>query len=366
MIGPEIPRFQSITQPRPTHLEVLTCALTIIGHRYMDRLDARSEIVENTTPKPLARHVQGPHQQDFSGFPFMLPRLKIPLRCRSRASLLRWATALLCVASLAGNFCLFIGGQAMPASLLLLQLAAMLGVGWQLSHDAKSINLHPAELADRMLKVQESERQHLSRELHDDIGQLLTAATMQVGWLQRRLPSDLQAHCGTLRGTLEDTLGKVRDVSAILNPRQLASLGLEASLRAHLVRTLENTDVHWSLECHQRLGGISEAVAMAAFRITQEAVTNILRHAQARNLTIRLQRSPVGLALSIQDDGQGFMPAADPAEAGQRGMAGMQERATALQGSLEITSQLGLGTRIEVLFPWPPRTHERARTPVSP
>lgn len=272
---------------------------------------------------------------------------------------------MLCVVSLLANLALFTGGHGMPASLLLLQLVATLGVCWHLSHGAKSISLRPAELAGRMLKVQESERQHLSRELHDDIGQLLTAAKMQLEWLQRRVPNDLQAHCGSLRSTLEDTLSKVRDVSAILNPRQLASLGLEASLRAHLVRTLESTDVHWSLECHQRLGGISEEVAMAAFRITQEAVTNTLRHARARNLTIRLQRSAAGLALSIQDDGQGFLPAANPAEAGQRGMAGMQERATALNGSLAITSQLGLGTTIDVLFPWPPRTHERARTTAS-
>ncbi|MFJ4155571.1 sensor histidine kinase [Pseudomonas sp. NPDC089752] len=295
----------------------------------------------------------------------MLLRLKILLRCRSRATLLRWATALLCVASLSANLLLFLGGQALPVSLVLLQLAATLGVGWHLTHGARSISLRPAELADRMLKVQESERQHLSRELHDDIGQLLTAAKLQLEWMQRRLPNDLQAHCGSLRSTLEDTLSKVRDVSAILNPRQLASLGLEASLRAHLVRTLASSDIHWSLECHQRLGGISEDVAMAAFRITQEALTNILRHAKARNLIVRLQRSPAGLLLSIEDDGQGFIPAVNPAEAGQRGMAGMQERATALQGSLDITSQLGLGTRIEVLFPWPPRTHERARTPAS-
>lgn len=329
----------------------------------MDRLNAHLANIESTTPKPAARHAQGLHQQGYSGFPSMLPRLKNALRCRSLATVLRWATALLCVASLFANLLLFTGGHAIPASLMLLQLIAMFGVGWHLSQGARSISLRPAELADRMLKVQESERQHLSRELHDDIGQLLTAAKLQLEWLQRRLPSDLQAQCGALHSTLDDTLSKVRDVSAILNPRQLASLGLEASLRAHLVRTLGSTDMHWSLECHQRLGGICEEVTMAAFRIVQEAVTNILRHAKARNLTIRLQRSPTGLSLSIEDDGQGFIPAANPAEAGQRGMAGMQERATALQGTLKITSQLGLGTRIEVLFPWPPRTHERARTP---
>ena len=290
----------------------------------------------------------------------MLPRLKTSLRCWSRVALLRWATAALCVASLGANLILHLANQAVPASLLVLQLAATLGTVVCLGLGARSISLRPAELAERMLKVQEDERQHLSRELHDDIGQMLTAAKLQLQWLQRRMPDELQGHCNTLRSTLDDTLGNVRDVSALLNPRQLASLGLEASLRAHLVRTLASSSVHWSLACNQRLGGIDEAVAMAVFRITQEAVTNMLRHAQANNLIIQLQRTPEGLALSIHDDGRGFVPARHPAEAGQRGLAGMQERVTALQGSLDITSQLGLGTRIEAVFPWPARTQQRA------
>lgn len=292
----------------------------------------------------------------------MLPGLKLFQRCRSSITLLRWATALLCLASLAANLFFYWHAQPLPGSLLLLQLLAMLGAAWQLRHGARSISLRPAELADRMLKVQESERQRLSRELHDDIGQLLTAAMLQVDWLQRRAPEAQQAQFTTLRGTLDQTLANVRDVSAILNPRQLASLGLEASLRAHLLRTLQNSDLHWSLDCHQRLGGISEDVSMAAFRITQEAVTNVLRHANARNLLIRLQRTPPGLALTIQDDGRGFVPAQAPADAGQRGMAGMQERATALQGSLTVNSQPGQGCQIDALFPWPPRSQERART----
>lgn len=295
----------------------------------------------------------------------MLLRLKIPQRRCSRIAVLRWTTTVLCVASLAANLVLYCQALPMSLGLLLLQAIAMAGVGWQLRHWARSISLRPAELADRMLKVQESERQRLSRELHDDIGQLLTAAKLQLDWLQRRIPGELQAQCATLRTTLDDTLTNVRDVSALLNPRQLASLGLEASLRAHLVRTLANSGVNWSLECQQRLGGICEAATMAAFRITQEAVTNMLRHAQARNLKIHLRRTPEGLALTIQDDGRGFIPAHNPAEAGQRGMAGMHERATALQGSLTVISQPDQGTRIEALFPWPPRTHERARTPAT-
>ncbi|MGE8060851.1 sensor histidine kinase [Pseudomonas sp. NPDC089547] len=292
----------------------------------------------------------------------MFPRLKTSVHCCSRVALLRWATVGLGVASLVANLMLYLANQSIPAGLLVLQLVATLGTAAYLGLGARSISLRPAELAERMLKVQEDERQHLSRELHDDIGQLLTAAKLQLQWLQRRMPDDLQGHCNALRSTLDDTLGNVRDVSALLNPRQLASLGLEASLREHLVRTLASSSVHWSLACNQRLGGIDEAVAMAVFRITQEAVTNMLRHAQAKNLVIRLQRTAEGLALSIHDDGQGFIPARHPAEAGQRGLTGMQERVTAFQGCLDITSQPGQGTRIEAVFPWPARTQQRARS----
>lgn len=101
-------------------------------------------------------------------------------------------------------------------------------------------------------------------------------------------------------------------------------------------------------------------MAVAAFRITQEAVTNMLRHAQARNLLVRLQRLPEGLSLFISDDGQGFSPAINPAQEGQRGMAGMSERIDQLGGTLSVNSQPGSGTRIEALFPWAPRALERA------
>ncbi|MFZ0154274.1 sensor histidine kinase [Pseudomonas sp.] len=281
---------------------------------------------------------------------------------RPGAALLRGFTALLCLASISASLVLYLYALPMPVGVLILQLVAMLSIGWHLRHWARSIAMRPAELADRLLKVQESERQRLSRELHDDIGQLLTAAKLQADWLQRRVPDELQEHCRTLRRTLDDTLANVRDVSAILNPRQLASLGLEASLRAHLLRTLENTSVHWSLECRQRLGGIPEDMAIAAFRITQEAVTNMLRHASAHNLVVSIVRRSDGLALSISDDGQGFMPASNPADEGQRGMAGMLERTALLNGTLSISSQPGHGTRIDALFPWPARTLERAKT----
>jgi signal transduction histidine kinase len=269
----------------------------------------------------------------------------------------------LCLGSLLLSLWAYAHSAPLPLMVLLLNLATLLVVGLQQWYSRKSIKFQPQELADRLLQVQENERHRLSRELHDDIGQLLTAAKLQSEWLKRRMPDELQTQCNVLCNTLNETLAKVRDVSAILNPRQLASLGLEASLRAHLLKTLENTPVHWSLECQQRLTGIPEEMAVAAFRITQEAVTNMLRHAQAHNLLVRLQRLPEGLSLSICDDGQGFLPAINPSLEGQRGMAGMSERVDQLGGTLSVSSHPGNGTRIEALFPWAPRALERASAP---
>ncbi|MFW9077704.1 sensor histidine kinase [Pseudomonas sp. P2757] len=279
----------------------------------------------------------------------------------SRANARRF-TLLLCVGSALGSVLTF--GLSAPLSfgLLVLNVSAAVCVFVHHRLSRKSIKFQPQELADRLLEVQENERHRLSRELHDDIGQLLTAAKLQSDWLKRRLPDDLQEHCALLSTTLDETLDKVRDVSAILNPRQLTSLGLEASLRAHLLKTLTNTSLHWSLDCQQRLNGLPEEMAVAAFRIAQEAVTNILRHAQANNLLIRVQRLPKGLTLLISDDGQGFAPAADPGREGQRGMAGMAERIEQLGGTLNVTSEPGKGTQIEALFPWAPRALERAST----
>ncbi|WP_414707867.1 sensor histidine kinase [Pseudomonas sp. UBA6562] len=283
----------------------------------------------------------------------------------TRATLLRWSSGLSCGVPLVAQLWYWQQALPTPGEWLALHLLGLLMLLWQLREHGRSINLQPQELAQRMLKVQESERQHLSRELHDDIGQLLTAAKLQVEWLQRRVPGDLASHCNTVRSTLEQTLTNVRDLTTLLNPRQLSSLGLEASLRAHLMRTLQHSPVRWTLHCPQRLDGVPAPLSMAAFRITQEAVTNLLRHARAENLHVEVRRNQTGLLLRIEDDGAGFTPVPDPVHAGQRGLAGMHERALALQGSLALDSEPGRGTRIEAKLPWPTRTHPRARSPAA-
>ena len=287
-----------------------------------------------------------------------------PGRFDSRGA--QWLIAALCIAAGLANLGLLVLGEPVSIPLLIFNMITFACVCAAHLYLRRLIQLRPHELAERMLEVQETERHRLSRELHDDIGQMLTAARLQNDWLLRRLPAELQPHGEQLGGVLEETLNKVRDLSAILNPRQLSSLGLEASLRAHLLTTLADSQVRWSLECKQRLTGLSDEMTIAAFRITQEAVTNMLRHAHARNLLVRLQRLPAGLSLFISDDGTGFEPAIDPGREGQRGLAGMTERVALLNGSWALYSSPGQGTRIEILFPWPAREHERATSTKKP
>ncbi len=323
----------------------------------------KNDSATHSTQSPVSRRDRSFRSEPSLAPSAMYANLKSLLaRSVSRSHARRLILAL-CLGSLLLSLWAYANAEPLPLAVLLLNLATLVLLGLRQWRSRKSIKFQPQELADRLLQVQENERHRLSRDLHDDIGQLLTAAKLQSEWLKRRLPEDLQSQCTVLCNTLNETLAKVRDVSAILNPRQLASLGLEASLRAHLLKTLENTPVHWSLECQQRLTGIPEETAVAAFRITQEAVTNMLRHAQAHNLLVRLQRLPEGLSLTISDDGQGFSPAINPGLEGQRGMAGMSERIDQLGGSLSVSSQPGKGTRIDALFPWAPRALERASSP---
>ncbi|MBA1289111.1 sensor histidine kinase [Pseudomonas japonica] len=262
--------------------------------------------------------------------------------------------------------CMTIDGYAwataMPfgTGLLMANLAFILllsALAWAGIQADGAISMRPEELAGHITLAREGERERLGRELHDDIGQLLTAARLQLDWLGRRTPASLAVPLATLRETLAESLNKVRNVSALLSPQQLAMLGLEGSLRQHLCKTLAGTGLSWSLECRQRLDGLPEAMSVAAFRIVQEGVTNLLRHAGASNLWIDIARAPHGLVVRITDDGEGFDTLAVPPG---RGLSGMAERAQALRGHVKVVSAPGSGTRIEALLPWPDRATRRA------
>ncbi len=205
-------------------------------------------------------------------------------------------------------------------------------------------------LAARVFTVQEDERRRISRDLHDDIGQSVTAMKLAAGSALGEADPDRR------RDDLEDvlvladaTLERLRDLSILLRPPQLDALGLEAALRWHADRLLRHAGIALSLDIDALPARPHPAVEQACFRIAQEALTNVMRHAGATGVEVRLHAGDGGLHLQVRDDGAGFAPA----DARGLGLVIMRERAHGTGGRLEVATTPGSGTRIEACWPSP-------------
>ncbi|HEX7053581.1 MAG TPA: PAS domain-containing sensor histidine kinase [Burkholderiales bacterium] len=206
-------------------------------------------------------------------------------------------------------------------------------------------------LSRRLLHVQEEERARLARDLHDDIGQALTALKIQVESLRvLRGEGAQQTRVDECVDTIQSTLERVRQLSLSLRPPQLDDLGLAAALRSHLDRQARVAGIAPHFDASQAPHEVSPETETACFRVAQEAITNVLRHAKARNLWVRLFDDGGKLALSVRDDGEGF----DVQSVRGLGLAGMEERTALVGGSLELRATPGRGTVVLATFPLAP------------
>ncbi len=205
-------------------------------------------------------------------------------------------------------------------------------------------------MARRLFSAQEDERRAISRELHDDIGQAITAMKLSAHAAMaeedgERLREDLQDIAATADATLE----KLRNLSMLLRPPQLDALGLEAALRWHAGILFRSTAVALELDIRSLPRRPEREVEQACFRIAQEALTNALRHAGARAIVLALRdQDGRSLCLVVDDDGCGF----EPARARGLGLAIMRERAQSAGGRLQIDTGPGQGTRIRLQLPY--------------
>lgn len=210
-------------------------------------------------------------------------------------------------------------------------------------------------LSRRLLEVQETERKGLARELHDDIGQGLTALKLNLEGVQRaREPGVLEARIADALEAVRHTIDRVRQLSLNLRPLQLDDLGLAAALRSHLDRQAGLARLAAHIEIEAAPGKLAPEVETACFRVAQEAINNIVRHAAAGNVWLRLFAAGERLALSVRDDGRGFDVAAAQrrAAAGESlGVVSMEERVALAGGSLQIHSAPGEGTVVVASFP---------------
>jgi two-component system sensor histidine kinase UhpB len=218
-------------------------------------------------------------------------------------------------------------------------------------------------LSRRLLEVQEEERGRLARDLHDDIGQALTALKIQLESLQRAGDPALRARVSEGVETVQHTLERVRQLSLSLRPPQLDDLGLAAALRSHLDRQTSVAGISPHFDAAEAPHELDADTETACFRVAQEAINNVLRHARAHNLWVRLSASSGRLVLSVRDDGRGFDLGAArgrAASGASLGLVGMEERIALAGGSFELHAAPGQGTTVLATFPVRRRASEAA------
>ncbi len=210
-------------------------------------------------------------------------------------------------------------------------------------------------LSRRVLEAQEQERRRVALELHDELGQALTAIkiNLQLGdRFKDQSPAELNLE--NIR-IVEDALQQVRSLATALRPSMLDDLGLAPALKWIAEQTASRGGFVASFHNESAQERLVPDIETACFRIVQEALTNITRHAKARQVDITLCRQGDELVLSVHDDGKGFVLAAMRERAiagGSLGVLGMQERATLIGGQLDIDSTPGQGSTVQLRCPW--------------
>jgi signal transduction histidine kinase len=211
-------------------------------------------------------------------------------------------------------------------------------------------------LSARLLQVEETERRRIARELHDGVGQLLTAVKLRLAGLN---PSS--ANYASLRGecvgAIDEALEQVRRMSRDLRPSQLDDLGLASALRSHLDRQAGSAGFKPNFTQERVLPRLAPEIETTCFRIAQEALTNVARHARASEVWVTLGGTEAELRLEVRDNGRGFdvIAARLAATAGRSmGLLSMEERATLAGGRLALDSAPGRETRLSLALPLTP------------
>jgi len=219
--------------------------------------------------------------------------------------------------------------------------------------DLRVSNERLRKLSAQMIDAQEDERRRIARDLHDQVGQVLTALKMQLASVAKRGKVDDAADALMLsREFAEEALRHTRDLSASLHPHLLDDLGLEPALHWLVDRFIRPLVPTVELRCRISPPRNETGVELVAFRVVQEALTNAARHAKATRIGVILEASGGELSIEVMDDGVGFEGAAVALEGNSLGLTGMKERVTEIGGALAMESTPGVGTCIRARLPW--------------
>jgi len=203
------------------------------------------------------------------------------------------------------------------------------------------------ESTRRALMVQEGERQRVARELHDEVGQTLTGVMLQVEGLAAQIPDELREQLDELRETARSGAEDVRRIVRRLRPEALDDLGLQSALAALASAFSEHTGVRVERELQPDLR-LSEEQELVFYRVAQEALTNIARHAGATRVVLQLRHADEGALLIVRDNGSGLPPSSNGPS---HGIRGMRERALLVRGAVTVESAPGRGTEVSLSLP---------------
>jgi PAS domain S-box-containing protein len=205
------------------------------------------------------------------------------------------------------------------------------------------------EFGRAALRAAEEERKRLALELHDDMAQRLAALLLRVRLAsETETPRRREALLAELREELVDTAAALHRIARGLRPPALAEAGLEAAIRADVRSRLADTDLDVALDLDSVGESLDEDQKLVIYRILQEAISNVVRHADASRLSIALVRDGDRVLAEVEDDGRGFVVEEVDVLAGRLGILGMRERAASVGAKMSIRSDLGEGTRLDV------------------
>ena len=206
------------------------------------------------------------------------------------------------------------------------------------------------ELSARLLSAQEEERRTISRELHDEVGQSLSALLMEAGNAAARVSPDsteVRRHVESIKRLAEASVQVIRNMSLLLRPSMLDDLGLVPALEWQAREVFKRTGLRVQVTADENASDLPDQHKTCIYRVVQEALHNSARHAQARNVTVEVRQQPSQILLTVEDDGRGF----DSRRVRGLGLVGMEERVHHLGGELRVKSRPGAGTTIAVVLP---------------
>ncbi len=206
------------------------------------------------------------------------------------------------------------------------------------------------DLSARLVSAQEEERRAISRELHDEVGQSLSALLMEAGNAAARVPEasvDVRRHVESIKKLAEASVNVIRNMTLLLRPSMLDDFGLVPALEWQAREVSKRTGLRVHVSAEEGAGELPDQLRTCIYRVVQEALHNCARHSQARSVKVVVRQEAYRILLSVEDDGHGF----DAGRVRGLGLVGMEERVTHLGGAFEVRSRPGAGTRVAVELP---------------